>query len=95
MAKTAVRKLSMGEENEGSIIPVLSNISRFPRSTRGAARVRRLIAALPTETHGAKEIVMAKVIMFYVPKNFRKQLRTPQPKRGRVIEFCAQVKKSA
>jgi hypothetical protein len=39
---------------------------------------------------------MAKVIMFYVPKNFLKQLKwTPQPKRGRVIEFSAQVKKSA
>jgi hypothetical protein len=39
---------------------------------------------------------MAKVIEFYVPKNFRKQLTwAPPPKRGRIIEFCLQVRKSA
>jgi len=39
---------------------------------------------------------MAKVIKFYVPKNFRKQLKwAPQPQRCRVIEFRSQVKKSA
>jgi hypothetical protein len=44
----------------------------------------------------ALRTVMAKVIKFYVPKNFRKQLKwDPRPQRGRVIEFCSQVKKSA
>jgi hypothetical protein len=39
---------------------------------------------------------MAEVIKFYVPKYFRKRLKwAPQPKRGRVIEFCSQGKKSA
>jgi hypothetical protein len=33
VAKSAVRGLSMGEENERSIIPVPSNISRFSRGT--------------------------------------------------------------
>jgi hypothetical protein len=39
---------------------------------------------------------MAKVIEFYVPKNFRKPLKlTPQAQCGKVIEFCSQTKKSA
>jgi len=39
---------------------------------------------------------MAKVIQFYVPKNFRKLLKgAPQQKCGRVIKFRSQVKKSA
>jgi hypothetical protein len=43
-----------------------------------------------------KEIVMAKVIEFYVPKNFRKPLKwAPQLQCGKVIEFCSQRKKSA
>jgi hypothetical protein len=38
---------------------------------------------------------MANVIEFYIPKNFRKPLRTaPQPL-GKIIEFCPQAKKSA
>ena len=36
---------------------------------------------------------MAKVIEFYVPKNFRKPLRTAaQPQLGKIIEFCPQTK---
>ena len=51
------------------------------------------ILASPTEV---KEIVMAKVIEFYIPKNFRKQLRAvAQPQLGKVIEFCAPTKRSA
>ena len=43
-----------------------------------------------------KEIVMAKVIEFYTPKNFRKTLRTAaQPQLGKIIEFCPQTKRSA
>ena len=43
-----------------------------------------------------QEIVMAKVIEFYLPKNFRKPLRTsPQPQLGKIIEFCSQTKRSA
>ena len=45
---------------------------------------------------GIQEIVMAKVIEFYIPKNFRKPLRTAaQPQLGKVIEFCPQTKRSA
>lgn len=39
---------------------------------------------------------MAKVIEFYVPKNFRKPLKwAPQLQSGKVVEFCSQTKKSA
>jgi hypothetical protein len=39
---------------------------------------------------------MAKVIEFYRPKNFRKPLTTvAQPQLGKIIEFCAQTRKSA
>lgn len=42
------------------------------------------------------EIVMAKVIKFYVPKNFRKPLKwATQLQCGKVIEFCSQTQKSA
>jgi len=41
-----------------------------------------------------QETVMAKVIEFYVPKNFRKPMRT-QPQPGKIIEFCSQTKRSA
>jgi hypothetical protein len=40
--------------------------------------------------------VMAKVIEFYIPKDFRKALRTAaQPRFGKIIEFCPQSKRSA
>jgi hypothetical protein len=43
-----------------------------------------------------KEVVMMKVIEFYVPKNFRKPLKwAPQLQLGKVIEFCSLTKKSA
>ena len=46
--------------------------------------------------HKIKEIFMAKVIEFYIPKDFRKPLKwAPQLRCGKVIEFCSQTKKSA
>jgi hypothetical protein len=42
------------------------------------------------------EIVMAKVIEFYVPKNFRISLKwAPELQLGKVIEFHSREKKSA
>jgi hypothetical protein len=39
---------------------------------------------------------MAKVIEFYIPKNFQKPLRTAaQPQLGKILEFCPQTKRSA
>jgi hypothetical protein len=43
-----------------------------------------------------QEIVMAQVIEFYMPNNFRKPLQwAAQLQRGKVVEFCPQIKKSA
>jgi hypothetical protein len=43
-----------------------------------------------------EEIVMAKVIEFYVPTNFRTPLKQAWRQRcGKVIEFCPQTAKSA
>jgi hypothetical protein len=39
---------------------------------------------------------MAKVIEFYIPKNFKKPLTTvDQPQLGKIIEFHPQTKRSA
>jgi len=44
---------------------------------------------------GSKHL-MANVIEFYIPNRFQKKVAWgPPQKRGKVIEFCAQVKKSA
>jgi len=38
---------------------------------------------------------MAKVIEFYMPKNFGKAfVRAAQPQPGKIIEFCSKAKKS-
>jgi len=43
-----------------------------------------------------REVVMAKVIEFYVPTRFRRPLKTaPQARFGKIVEFCAPTKKSA
>jgi hypothetical protein len=55
----------------------------------------KLLAASPAEVHTIKERVMAKVIEFYVPKNFQNTfVRAGQPEPGTVIEFSSQAKKS-
>jgi hypothetical protein len=43
------------------------------------------------------EAVMARVIEFYVPTNFRRKMASvpPQSQPGKVIEFCLLAKKSA
>jgi len=39
---------------------------------------------------------MAKVVEFYIPKNFRKPLKSNLEQRyGKIIEFCLQTNKSA
>jgi hypothetical protein len=49
-----------------------------------------------TERNEIEEVVMAKVIEFYVPKNFRKPLKWAAALRcGTIIEFCSPTKKSA
>jgi hypothetical protein len=39
---------------------------------------------------------MAKVIEFYIPKNFRRPFKSMvQSQHGKIIEFCSQTKRSA
>ena len=41
-------------------------------------------------------MTMAKIIEFYVPNNFRKRVKWVSPeRRGKIIEFPSQMKKSA
>ena len=57
------------------------------------AAILKSISAPPTEV---EEIVMGKIIEFYVPKNFRKPLRTvAEPQLGKIVEFCPPTKRSA
>ena len=43
-----------------------------------------------------KEVAMAKVIEFYIPKNFRRSTKwVPEIQRGKLLDFCPQTKKSA
>jgi hypothetical protein len=43
-----------------------------------------------------EEVAVAKVIAFYIPKNFRKSFKwVPELQRGQILEFCPQTKKSA
>lgn len=43
-----------------------------------------------------KEVVMAKVIEFYIPTRFRRLLKAaPQAQSGKVVEFYLPTKKSA
>jgi hypothetical protein len=49
-----------------------------------------------TEPDGIEEIVVAKVIEFYIPKNARKPHEcAPEQQHGKVIEFRSPAKKSA
>ena len=42
------------------------------------------------------EMIVAKVIEFYIPGNFRKSVTwVPPQQRGKIIQFPSQVKKSA
>jgi hypothetical protein len=44
----------------------------------------------------SEEVSMAKVIEFYVPRNFPKRTKwIPAEQRGKLIEFGSQVRKSA
>jgi hypothetical protein len=48
------------------------------------------------EIHRIKEMVMAKVIEFYIPKSFRNPfVRPAQLQPGKLIDFSSQTKKSA
>jgi len=61
-----------------------------------ATGVRKISTAPDREIDRIKEIVMAKVIEFYIPTNFRNPRKwVPQLQLGKVIDFCSLAKKSA
>ena len=63
---------------------------------RIAARVLGIPRMIAIRGVWAREVAMAKVIDFYIPKNFRRSFNwVPEPQRGKIIEFCARTKKSA
>jgi hypothetical protein len=69
-----------------------------PHKTVGriAAWVLGILRMITVSRAWAKEVAMAKVIEFYIPKNFRKSFKwVPELQRGRILEFCPQTKKSA
>ena len=54
------------------------------------------IAASPLRFANMKEIVMAKVIEFYVPAIFHRPLKgASEHQCAKVIEFCTRTRKSA
>jgi hypothetical protein len=62
---------------------------------RFALRVIRIMKMIAV-SGAIEEVAMAKVIEFYIPKNFRKTLKwVPELQRGKILEFCPQTKKSA
>jgi hypothetical protein len=63
---------------------------------RIAARVLGLLRMIRAPRAWAKEVAMAKVIEFHIPKSFRKSFRwVPELQRGKILEFYPQRKKSA
>jgi len=50
----------------------------------------------PSNAKLAENLLMAKIIEFYIPNKFRKKATwVPPQQRGKLIEFCGRVKKSA
>ena len=63
---------------------------------RIATRFLEILRMITVSRVWAKEVAMAKVIEFYIPKNFRKSFKwVPKLQRGKILEFCPQTKKSA
>ncbi len=65
----------------------------FPFAVNEAIGARALILGVVDQIG---EVVMAKIIEFYVPERFRKETTwIPADRRGKVINFIAPAKKSA
>jgi hypothetical protein len=60
------------------------------------ARVLSILTTIGVPRARLGEVVMTKVIEFYIPKNFRRPMkRDPEIQRGKLLDFCALAKKSA
>jgi hypothetical protein len=89
----------MGHEREGGHQRVGARDRRMTairrKIVRFALRVIRIMKMITVPSVN-EEVAMAKVIEFYIPRNFRKSFKwVPELQRGRVLEFCPQTKKSA
>jgi hypothetical protein len=61
-----------------------------------ASRLLGVLRLLTVSRVWAEEVAMAKVIEFYIPKNFRKSFKwAPELQRGKILEFYPPTKKSA
>jgi len=61
-----------------------------------AARILGVFKAIAVLGGWIKEVAMAKVIEFYIPKNFRRPMKWVRELQcGRILEFRTQTKKSA
>jgi hypothetical protein len=77
------------------LIMVAMNVAHTLIATDKGERTDQAQPTAPRSTR-IQEIVMARIIEFYIPKNFRKPLRTTaQAQLGKIIEFCPQTRKSA
>jgi len=70
--------------------------STYKTIVRIAARAMGILRLTRIQRIGIEGDVMARVIEFYIPKNFRRPMKwVPVIDRGKIIEFCPQTRKSA
>ncbi len=63
---------------------------------RIAARVLGIVRMIKVPRVWAKEVAMARIIEFYIPKNFRRSFKwVPELQRGKILDFCPPTRKSA
>ena len=63
---------------------------------RMAARVLGILKRIVILRVWTNEVAVAKVVEFYIPRDFRKPLkRASTLHRGKILEFCPQTRKSA
>ena len=95
MQRTDEVQRSSGALTRLGIIPLIMRecIKRLPKTT---ARIFRVVRPITVLGIGISEGAMAKVIEFYIPKDFRKPMKwVRELQRGRILEFRPQTRKSA
>jgi len=75
----------------------LLKMTALPKTiVRIATRVLGILKSITVPSDWTKKVAMAKVVEFYIPKNFRRPMKwVPELDRGKVLAFCPQTKKSA
>ena len=68
----------------------------FKTIVRIATRVLGILKRITVPSDWTEKVAMAKVVEFYIPKNFRRPMKwVPELDRGKVLAFFPQTKKSA